>query len=47
MITIKLNHPFLFYMRKVVLKQHFQPEKLTHNITPSQFLEVRVFSGYK
>ena len=31
----------------VVLKQHFQPEKLIHNTTPSQFLDVSAFSSYK
>lgn len=31
----------------VVLKQHFQPEKLIHNTTPSQFLNVSAFNGYK
>lgn len=30
-----------------VLKQHFQPEKLIHNTTPSQFLSVSAFNGYK
>lgn len=31
----------------VVLKKHFQPEKLIHNTTPSQFLNVSAFNGYK
>ena len=34
-------------MKMVVLKQHFQPEKLIHNTTPSQFLDISAFNGYK